>query len=66
LPAGKNFSADRKLFVILRVFVVDWAGLYDEDAKNRQVFGCGWACAPKGGTLCVLRGREKKLEIFLD
>jgi len=38
--AGKNFSTDRKRFVILRVFVVDWVRLYHEDAKNRQVFGC--------------------------
>jgi len=43
LHAGKNFSADRKLFVILRVlrvFVVDWVRSLPrrrEDAKNRQV-----------------------------
>ena len=49
LHAGKNFSADRKLFVILRVlrvFVVDWVRSLPrrrEDAKNRQVFGCGSA-----------------------
>ena len=45
----KEFSADRKLFVILRVlpvFVVDWVRSLPrrrEDAKNRQVFGCGSA-----------------------
>src|SRR5438046_5050510 len=42
-PRESNFSTGRKLFVILRVFVSSWwigPGLYREDAKNCQVFGC--------------------------
>ncbi|PYU94456.1 MAG: hypothetical protein DMG08_07585 [Acidobacteria bacterium] len=37
--AGRNFSTDRKVFVILHVFVSSWwigPGLYHEDAKTRR------------------------------
>src|SRR6266704_2113386 len=38
--AGRNFSTDRKVFVILHVFVSSWwigSGLYHEDAKTQRI-----------------------------
>jgi len=52
LQAGRNFSTDRKVFVILHVFVSSWwigPGLYHEDAKTQRIAKFLVAAGP----LCV-------------